>query len=223
MEIKNTNDITEQYFKVLVHGPSGSGKTRLCGTTGEKTLIVSAEAGLLSLRGTNVDYVDVKSMADLKEVHAFLKADTTYKWVCVDSISEIAEVCLSYEKEINKDGRKAYMEMGEQMVKIIRAFRDMPKNVYMTAKQDKVKDDVSGLIYFGPSCPGQKVAASLPYLFDEVFALHTKRKDDGTIVSALQTQRDEQYEAKDRSGKLAMWEKADLATIYAKIFNKTGE
>ena len=41
-------------IKVLVHGPAGSGKTTLCATTGEPTVIISAEAGLLSLRGHDI-------------------------------------------------------------------------------------------------------------------------------------------------------------------------
>ena len=34
-------------LKVILYGPAGSGKTRTCATTGEHTLIISAEGGLL--------------------------------------------------------------------------------------------------------------------------------------------------------------------------------
>lgn len=227
-KITNTKDTKNQYLKVLVHGPSGSGKTRLCATTGGKPLIISAEAGLLSLREHDLDVWEIKSMDDLREAFTFLQTDKTYDWVCLDSISEVAEVVLATEKKLTKDPRKAYMEMGEQMTQLIRAFRDLPKNIYMSAKQDKVKDDTTGAIMYGPSAPGQKIAASLPYFFDEVMALHNWKTEDGTYQSALQTKRDANYEAKDRSGALLAAEPPNLSVIYNKIMgkvttNQTGE
>jgi len=143
-------------------------------------------------------------------------------WVCIDSISEIAEVVLNAEKKLTKDPRKAYMEMADQMTALVRAFRDLPKNVYMAAKQDKAKDEVTGGFIYGPSAPGQKLAASLPYFFDFVLVLHNWKDAEGNIQSALQTQRDAQYDAKDRSGKLDLSEPASLQHIRNKIINQTG-
>ena len=40
-----------QGTKMLVHAPAGAGKTTLAATAGEPTLILSAEAGLLSIAG----------------------------------------------------------------------------------------------------------------------------------------------------------------------------
>jgi phage nucleotide-binding protein len=217
--ITNTSTVAAKHIKVLVHGPSGAGKTRLCATTGGKPLIISAESGLLSLREFNLDVWEIKKFDDLKEVFTFLQTDTTYDWVCLDSISEVAEVVLAAEKALTKDPRKAYGEMQERMVALIRAFRDLPKNVYMAAKQGKTKDEMTGAVIYGPSAPGQKIAEALPYFFDEVFALHSWKDDEGNFQSALQTRRDAQYEAKDRSGALAPAEPADLGAIHAKILS----
>jgi len=219
--ITNTKDIAAKYIKVLVHGAAGSGKTRLCGTTGGKTLIISAEAGLLSLRGQDIDVAEIKSMADLVEIYEMMRTDTQYEWVCLDSISEVAEVVLVTEKTNNKDPRKAYGEMNDQMTAIIRGFRDLPKNVYMSAKQERLKDDISGQLFFSASAPGQRIGQALPYFFDEVFAFHAWKDAEGNIQRALQTGRDNQYDAKDRSGALEFIEKPDLAHIYAKITNTT--
>ncbi len=222
-KITNTSNLAAQHIKVLVHGPSGAGKTRLCGTTDGKPLIISAEAGLLSLAGQNLDVWEVKSLDDLKEVFTFLRTDTTYDWVCLDSISEIAEVVLAAEKATKTqngkpmDGRLAYMNMADQMTALIRAFRDLPKNVYMSAKQGKVKDEITGGFFHGPSTPGQNFAAGISYFFDEVFALQNWKDAEGNIQSALQTRRDAQYEAKDRSGKLDLAEPPHLGKIRAKI------
>lgn len=221
IEVKNTKDEASQYVKVLVHGPSGSGKTRLCATTGGVPIILSAEAGLLSIRGENIDFIEIKTIDDLREAYMFLANDKKYDWICIDSISEIAEVVLSDEKEKTKDPRKAYGEMADIMIGLIRAFRDLPKNVYVTAKQGKVKDEITGGILFGPSAPGQKIAESLPYYFDEVFALQVWKDADGNERSALQTKRDLSYEAKDRSGNLEIVEPANLGDIYKKLIGTT--
>jgi hypothetical protein len=222
-EIKftNTSNVVAQYLKLLIHGPSGSGKTRLCATTGAKTLIISAEAGLLSLRGTNIDVFEIKTVDDMRTIYSHLLTDKIFEWVCLDSISEVAETVLANELKQTKDPRKAYGEMSNVVSEMIRCFRDLPKNVYFSAKQDKVKDDVTGQVFYGPSAPGQKLAAALPFFFDEVFALHNWKDETGTIQSAFQTQRDDRYEAKDRSGALALAEPADLSKIYAKIMNTT--
>ena len=219
MKIENTKNIETQKIKILVHGPAGSGKTRLCGTTSGKQIILSAEAGLLSLSGQDIDVVKIKTISDLQEAYVFLSNDNTYDWVCLDSISEIAEILLSEEKGKTKDPRKAYGELQEQMMQIMRGFRELDKNIYFSAKQEKIKDDVTGGLLFGPAAPGQKLAQAMPYLFDEVFALHSWKDDEGKEQSALQTHRDNQYEAKDRSGKLDFSEPANLKHIHDKILN----
>lgn len=222
MQITNTKDMAAKYLKILVHGPAGAGKTRLCATTGGKPLIISAEGGLLSLAGTDLDVVEVSDMSGLQEVYAFLLTDTKYDWVCLDSISEIAEVVLSTEKGKTNDPRKAYGEMAERMMSLLRSFRDLDKNIYFAAKQERVKDDVTGGILFGPSAPGQKIGPAMPYLFDEVFALHSWKDETGQIQRALQTHKDAQYDAKDRSGKLDMIEPPNLEAIHNKIINAKG-
>ena len=223
MEIKNTRDISAQHLKVLVHGAAGAGKTRLCGTTKGKTIILSAESGLLSLSDKEIDIIEIKTMADLYAAFTFLQTDKEYEWVCLDSISEIAEVLLTTEKAKTKDPRQAYGELQTQMMQLMRGFRDLPKNVYFSAKQDKTKDEITGGFLYAPSAPGTKVSVAMPYLFDLVFALHTWKDDEGKVQSALQTQRCAQYEAKDRSGKLEFTEPADLGAIQSKILTTKKE
>lgn len=208
-----------QGLKILVHGLAGSGKTRLCTTTGEETLIISAEAGLLSIRESDVQVAEVSSMADIEELYAMLVNEPhPFKWVCLDSISEIAEVVLAYEKAASKDPRQAYGALADRMAGLIRAFRDLSGiNVVMTAKQERVKDDNAGLLLFVPSMPGQKLGQQISYWFDEVFALRVEKTAEGEVSRWLQTSRDLQYEAKDRSGSLDLFEAPDLAAIKSKI------
>lgn len=214
--LTSTKNIDNHFVKILVHGAAGAGKTRLSATI-NKPLIISAEAGLLSLRDYDIPVFKVENFAGAF-TQAFEEAQKDdYEWIVLDSISEIAEVCLNANKAANKDGRAAYGDMNDMMSELIRKYRDLSKNVYMTAKQARVKDDVTGQTFFGPSMPGAKLTGDLPYFFDEVFALHTWKDEDGNIGRTLQTSRDHQYEAKDRSGVLNMYEDPDLGAIRNKI------
>ena len=98
-------------IKVLIYGPAGAGKTVFCTTApdDEKTLIISAEGGLLSIQDNAlVDICVVTSIDDVYEIFNHLKGEHPYQWVCLDSISEIAEVVLNAEKTKTKDPRQAY-------------------------------------------------------------------------------------------------------------------
>ncbi|HUW06352.1 MAG TPA: ATP-binding protein [Williamwhitmania sp.] len=210
--------------KVLVYGFAGVGKTRLCATT-KNNLILSAEGGLLSLADEDIPVIEIKSMENLNEAFMFLKDSkeaAAYETVSLDSLSDIAEVCLSTAKAETKDPRQAYGELGDKMSVIIRAFRDLPNhNIYFTAKVKRLTDDF-GVTQHVPSMPGNMLVTALPYFFDEVLALRTAQTEEGTPYSYLQTSRDLYWEAKDRSGKLDFMEEPNLEKLFNKIRgNKT--
>ncbi len=218
IKIKNTADVSANGVKILVYGQAGAGKTTMAATM-PKPIIISAEGGLLSIQAANLPYIEVNSMATLMEAYEYVAsaAGAEFESVVLDSISEIGEVVLIHEKSINKDGRAAYGEMAVQMTSIVRAFRDLPgKHVLMTAKVEKAQDE-SGRILYSPSMPGAKVGQALPYFFDEVLALRVEKDADGTAQRALMCDSDGIWLAKDRSGKLDVWEAPDAGAIIAKI------
>ena len=203
---------------ILVYGNAGAGKTTLCATTPdpEKTLVLSAERGTLSIKDSGVKCAEVKTLADIRRIFKYLeKGEHPFEWVCLDSVSEIAEVVLEEELTKNRDGRKAYGEMATTMVALLKTFRDLRLNVVVLAAA-REKDD-EGRIVLAPDTPGNKLAEKLPYLFDEVFFLHVGRGEDGEIKRALLTSNDGKRVTKDRSGKLAQWEPANLTTLHTKI------
>lgn len=214
-------------LKMLVYGGAGAGKTRLCATTGASTVIISAEAGLLSLRDTDIATIVVKSWQELREAYTWAAQSQEAKgfdWLCLDSLSEIAETVLHHELAQTKDPRKAYGEMFDQMAALVRAFRDLPeKHVYMSAKMERNKDEATGTMLYQPSMPGQKLGQQLPYMFDEVFVLRAERDPQGALSRWLQTQPDMQYIAKDRSGALEAFEQPELGAIAAKIIQPTDQ
>ena len=219
INLKSTSGIHLNGVKVLVYGQSGSGKTSLIKTL-PAPLVLSAEGGLLSIADADVPFIEVSSMDTLKEAYQWvLNADEAkhFQSIALDSISEIAEVVLNFEKKNTKDPRAAYGAMQEQMGDIIRGFRDLPgKNVYFSAKLEKTQDEM-GRVLYAPSMPGNKVGQSLPYFFDEVLALRVERDADGNSQRALMCESDGLWQAKDRSGKLSAWEAPDLGEIIKKI------
>lgn len=218
IKVKRSGEALANAVKLLVYGQAGAGKTSLIPTL-PSPIVLSAEGGLLSIQDADVPFIEVDSMATLKEAYAWLSSSaeaSQYASIALDSISEIAEVVLNAEKKATKDPRQAYGAMQEQMADIIRAFRDLPKHVYMSAKLEKAQDEM-GRILYAPSMPGNKTGQQLPYFFDEVLALRVERDAEGNSQRALMTDSDGLWVAKDRSGKLSPWEQPDLGAIITKI------
>jgi len=218
IKVKRSGQALADAVKILTYGAAGAGKTSLIPTL-PAPIVLSAEGGLLSIQDADVPFIEVDSMATLKEAYAWLSSSAEaaqYASIALDSISEIAEVVLNAEKKATKDPRQAYGAMQEQMADIIRAFRDLPKHVYMSAKLEKAQDEM-GRILYSPSMPGNKTGQQLPYFFDEVLALRVERDAEGNTQRALMTDSDGLWVAKDRSGKLAPWEQPDLGAIITKI------
>jgi phage nucleotide-binding protein len=219
INLKSTGNLAGNGVKLLVYGAAGAGKTSLIPTL-PNPIVLSAEGGLLSIQDAELPYIEITTMAELQEAYKWLAESAEaaqFESVAIDSISEIAEVCLNYEKKVNKDPRAAYGAMQEQMADIIRAFRDLPaKHVYMSAKLEKTQDEM-GRILYAPSMPGNKTGQSLPYFFDEVLALRVEKDAEGATQRALMCDSDGLWLAKDRSGKLDAWEAPDLTVIINKI------
>lgn len=218
INLKSTGNLTANGVKLLVYGQAGAGKTSLIPTL-PSPIVLSAEGGLLSIQDAELPYIEIGTMADLQEAYKWLKSNEAdqFESVAIDSISEIAEVVLNYEKKVNKDPRAAYGSMQEQMADIIRSFRDLPnKHIFMSAKLEKTQDEM-GRVLYAPSMPGNKTGQSLPYFFDEVLALRVERDAEGATQRALMCDSDGLWLAKDRSGKLEAWEPADLGAVIIKI------
>lgn len=225
-------------IKVLTYAGSGSGKTVLCATA-PTPIIISAESGLLSLKKSNLErmfgvgtqgitydipVILVSAMADLGDIYRWVTEAheaKQFETICMDSLSEIGEKVLTNSKLIAKDPRQAYGDMAEKLIQLIKAYRDINgKNVYISAKMEKDKDEVTGAIMWQPMMPGKQVGPQLPYLFDEVFRMGVMKDPQGKEHRFLQTQPDTQYVAKDRSGNLAPLEAPNLTYLFNKIKGK---
>lgn len=206
-------------LKVLVYGNAGAGKTTLCKTMPGNPIVISAESGLLSLRDVDIPVIQVSTLQEVGEAYDYLVNHPEYDWIALDSISEIAEVVLAHAKKESKDPRKAYGDLQDKMMELLRHFRDLPgRNIYMACKMERIKEESSGIMLYAPLMPGSKLAQQIPYLFDEVLALVVEKDEEGISHRYLKTTTDYTYVAKDRSGKLHPdGEPADLSIIFNKI------
>jgi len=218
INLKSTSTVKSGSVKMLAYGQAGSGKTSLIPTL-PAPVILSAEGGLLSISDKEIPFLDISDMDALREAYKWLAESDEAKQfasVAIDSISEIAEVCLGKEKALAKDPRAAYGEMQTTMAEIIRSFRDLPRHILMTAKLEKAQDEMGRMLY-SPSMPGNKTGQSLPYYFDIVAALRVEKDAEGVTQRAMMLESDGMWQAKDRSGKLSAWEAPNLGEIIKKI------
>lgn len=211
--------------KVVVYGQSGVGKTSLARTLPhQQTLIVNAEGGLMSIADVDIDSTPVKSFQDILDLYKWLTenpAAKKYKYLVFDSLSDVAEVCLAYEKTQVNDKRQAYGEMADKMIYIIRQFRDLDIGVCFICKLEKNKDEVSGAMLYSPLLPGQVLPKQIPYLVDAMLAMRMTAPDaNGDCARYVQSQPDFQWDAKCRNAPgrtLDKHEPADLGWIFSKL------
>ena len=230
IKINSTKDYGVDGVNILVYGESGNGKTRLCSTS-RNPIIISAESGLLSLADFDIPAIEVTTVKEINEVYKWIISSEEaekYETICFDSLTEVAEILLSTFKMEDKDGRKIYPRLDDEMSKTIRAFRNIKKkNKYFTARLFRHKDEYSGKIMHVPEMPGNRLLNKFPYFFDAFMTLHIGELKDGKKYRFLQTESDFQYLAKDRSGKLDLKEKPNLSFLFDKISgitqNKTKE
>lgn len=236
IQLRSANELAVMHgVKCLVFGRAGMGKTSLVATAPNPVLI-SSESGVLSLRKDNLErmfgvnnpsicynipVIEIKTIQDLQEAYQWASSSMEaqqFQTIGLDSISDIAETVLANAKGQVKDPRQAYGELLDKMMMTIKAFRDIKgPNVYMSAKAEKNKDEMTGAVMVTPSMPGTKLAQQIPYLFDEMFYLDIGRNPDNSTYRYLRTQPDFTVDAKDRSGALAPLEMPHLGAVFAKI------
>lgn len=218
--ITTTKGLHSASVKCLVYGKSGVGKTALLGTgSNERTLILSAESGLLSLADKSIDVLAVTNWKHM--IGAFMQlrlGNHKYSTICIDSLTEASDMLVK-ELEADayygdaKNALKMWGEYNKRIISFIKSFRDLPDvNIIFTALAEDVND--GGLLIKKPLIAGNKAQSLLASFFDEVMHLSI---NESTGERELHTQPSSFFDAKDRSGKLLPIEQPDLTVIFDKI------
>lgn len=223
MSLSNTKGLHASKVKMLVYGESGNGKTTLSGTLPEgKTLIISAESGLLCLDNKDFAVVEVRNWTQLQDVYRNIVKNpewSHFENIVIDSLTELSDMLVSHlEKQPEfkpaNMALKMWGEYSKRMTATIKAYRDLDRCVVFTALVDEVLDN--GAVIKKPLIAGSAVQKKLPSYFDELFYLSIS-PDGDEKRRVVNTDGTQNYLAKDRSGKLAEQEEANLTNIINKI------
>lgn len=153
-----------------------------------------------------------------------------YETYFIDSITVAGRLCLRWsqsqpeglsEKTGKPDLRGAYGLHGREMISWLTQLQHArSKNVIFVGILEKVTDDFN-VSTWQPQIEGSKTGRELPGIVDQVITMQlvTFDEDEAKPVRAFACWPDNPYgwPAKDRSGRLDMFEKPDLGALIAKI------
>jgi hypothetical protein len=212
------------FIKALVYGVPGSGKT-LFGSTASNVLFINLEAGLMTLHSRGIDYVDARDPEEMHEILMFLRQPNHgYKTVVIDTLDELQKVLIA--NRLKKERREQMVlqdwgYVGDQMEKILRAYRNLPLNVLFLCHSSTESDADSGVLVEKPALQGaikDKVAGFVD-LATYISASTTKTGEDVEVVRTLRFQPSARYpQVKDRSGKLPGMYRLNCETDFDDIF-----
>lgn len=219
-DLKPASELAKRFgVKCLAYGPPGVGKTPII-KTAPRPVVLAVEPGLLSMRdATNIPAFEAETPAKIDDFFNWFfgsKEATNFDTLCIDSISQLAEVYLTQELKRNKDGRKAYGDLSRKVMEIANALYYLPnKHVYLIAKMGTY--DENGTSIRKPYFPGQDLNIKIPHLFDEVIYID-KMQIPGVAqpTLAFRTQSTYGIHARDRSGRLAEFEPPHLGQLFQK-------
>lgn len=237
LNIQSTADQNFNKLNVMIYGLPGAGKTRFMGSAarGFKTIIASAESGLLSLRGmkdengrpVKADFVEIKKWEDLEQLNRYLMAGThDYECFGIDSGTEIQQVCMDHilaQEGRDKPQLQDWGTLNNKMVRMIRYFRDNSKmNMIMTALAENLTEP-DGSTKYHPMFQGRLQKAIAGY-FDEVVYAYVHKLNPGTPEEenkhVIVCQSSDKLVTKDRSGLLPKVLPNDFCEIYSRIYHQ---
>jgi len=222
-QLKPASQLAQRFgVKAILFGGPGTGKTPLTQTAPRPVLCV-CEPGMLTMRNVhNVATWDAYTPERLDEFFDWLTKSNESKafdTVCIDSISQMAEIYLVHEQGRNKDGRKAYGDMYRRTMDKLNTLYYMPnKHTYLIAKQ--AMTEIGGSLIRKPYFPGKELNVQVPHMYDEVWHIGLNNiPGQPQPVKAIRTIETFDTFARDRSGRLNEFEYPELSALFNKCMS----
>lgn len=209
-----------QYVKMFLYGPPGSGKT-LFSSTAKDVIVGNIDEGLMTLAERGIDYTDIAHPEDLHELLMHLRQPNHgYKTVVIDTLDELQKVFIASKLKKERKEQMALQDwgwLGEQLQKVLRAYRSLPMNVIFLCHSTTDTDHENGGMAEKPLLQGA-IKDQVAGFFDLVaFIQATTMKEGEELVTShhLRFQPSPRYPIlKDRSGKMPGFYKLNLETDF---------
>jgi hypothetical protein len=222
-ELKPISQLAARYgVKSVVFGEPGSGKTPVAIKTAPRPILLATEPGLLSVRDvTTVPGVLATTGPAIRDFLTWFTSSAEargFDTLVTDSVSQWAEIVLAEKLAVNKDGRKAYGEMAQDVMKYLRdLYYQQQKHIVLVTKQTYI--DENGIPVRKPYFPGKELYVQVPHLYD--LFMHLGKIPPGTPnypegQLAFRTRSAWDVFARDRSGNLSEFEFPDFNAIFTK-------
>ncbi len=238
MKIVSTAD-EKPFIKMLVYGQAGVGKT-VFASTAPNPLFVVCDTGTLSIRGKDIDKVQVETFDDVMEVYTKLKSgELQYETVVLDTLGNIQKKHMDKilaAKSATQASIADWQLNIEAIRKLVRLFRELPLNVIIICHESFITDDSTGeIVRILPMLQGKSLPNEVSAYMDIVGYIVAKERGGeaqkkGRVVEAnrnaveivrmMRVQPSERIPAKDHSGKLGVWIEPDFMHIYEKVFGE---
>jgi len=168
IEIKKYSP-TSHKLKALIYGAPKTGKTTFAGTA-PRPLFICAENGLLSIAKQKPDFVEVKTLQELKDLSKWLR-DTKpdYDTIVIDSLSEISKII---KDNLTNNGNKQMVlrdrgVFSEEMMQAVRQIVNLPYHVICIVHSKEVLNDSGSVEFYDLAIEG-KAKNEIPRYFDVI-------------------------------------------------------
>ena len=207
MELLNTKDLNMSNIRLAagVYGVAGSGKTTF-GSTFPSPCFLDTDEGLLSIRGKDVAYFDLRQQASwylkIKEALQLAGTNPNIKSIIVDSMTGVATAGMEYTQIVNKNvGKKPNFDdwagFANTITDFIVLLKSYNKHVLIICHENTDKDENTGRVWCLPAIQGQ-MKFKLPNYFDEFYHAEVETRPGKPSEYRLLARPSSIYTAKSR-------------------------